>query len=381
MSPRVLVDATAVPADRGGVGRYVDGLIAALAEPPTPPPTLAIVCQRADAERYERLAPRGPRRRRTGRHRAPPGPPRLGADRPAAGRAAGRGAGPPLAALHDAAALRPARRRHGARRDLLHRARPAQRGQGHLLPLGHPHRAAPRHPRRRPEQGDPRRGRARARGRRHPHRRRLPRRRPAHVPRADRRREAARAGPARPRRPALPRLPRHARAAQERPRRSIRGWVQAFADREDAPALVLAGGSGWDDQVDGAVAEVPVAPARPAPRLPALHRPARLPRRRPHRRLPEPRRGLRPAGARGDGLRRAGPHHASGCRCPRSAATPSPTPSPTPTRSPTALDRAVRRQPTAARRSSAAGHARSLEFTWAASAEAHLASYARAVAG
>ena len=28
--PRVLVDATAVPADRGGVGRYVDGLIAAL---------------------------------------------------------------------------------------------------------------------------------------------------------------------------------------------------------------------------------------------------------------------------------------------------------------------------------------------------------------
>ena len=28
-APRVLVDATAVPADRGGVGRYVDGLISA----------------------------------------------------------------------------------------------------------------------------------------------------------------------------------------------------------------------------------------------------------------------------------------------------------------------------------------------------------------
>ncbi|MDX6219094.1 MAG: hypothetical protein QOJ48_2306, partial [Frankiales bacterium] len=28
--PRVLVDATAVPADRGGVGRYVDGLVTAL---------------------------------------------------------------------------------------------------------------------------------------------------------------------------------------------------------------------------------------------------------------------------------------------------------------------------------------------------------------
>jgi hypothetical protein len=29
--PRVLVDATSVPADRGGVGRYVDGLLGALA--------------------------------------------------------------------------------------------------------------------------------------------------------------------------------------------------------------------------------------------------------------------------------------------------------------------------------------------------------------
>ena len=52
--PRVLVDATAVPADRGGVGRYVDGLIAALCVGGA---DLAIVCQRADAERYSRLAP------------------------------------------------------------------------------------------------------------------------------------------------------------------------------------------------------------------------------------------------------------------------------------------------------------------------------------
>ncbi|MDI5943454.1 glycosyltransferase family 1 protein, partial [Micromonospora sp. DH15] len=28
--PRVLIDATSVPADRGGVGRYVDGLLGAL---------------------------------------------------------------------------------------------------------------------------------------------------------------------------------------------------------------------------------------------------------------------------------------------------------------------------------------------------------------
>jgi glycosyltransferase involved in cell wall biosynthesis len=50
----VLVDATAVPADRGGVGRYVDGLIAALGAADA---NLAVVCQRADAERYARLAP------------------------------------------------------------------------------------------------------------------------------------------------------------------------------------------------------------------------------------------------------------------------------------------------------------------------------------
>lgn len=54
MAPRVLVDATAVPADRGGVGRYVDGLLSAL---PAAGADLAIVCQRSDAERYSRLAP------------------------------------------------------------------------------------------------------------------------------------------------------------------------------------------------------------------------------------------------------------------------------------------------------------------------------------
>src|SRR4051795_8300212 len=53
-SPRVLVDATAVPADRGGVGRYVDGLLAALSSCGA---DLAIVCQRADVERYARMAP------------------------------------------------------------------------------------------------------------------------------------------------------------------------------------------------------------------------------------------------------------------------------------------------------------------------------------
>ena len=54
MAFRVLVDATDVPTDRGALGRYVDGLIAALAVAGV---DLAVVCQLADEERYARLAP------------------------------------------------------------------------------------------------------------------------------------------------------------------------------------------------------------------------------------------------------------------------------------------------------------------------------------
>jgi glycosyltransferase involved in cell wall biosynthesis len=50
----VLLDATSVPADRGGVGRYVDGLIGALSEAGL---DLVVVSQRSDAERYSRLSP------------------------------------------------------------------------------------------------------------------------------------------------------------------------------------------------------------------------------------------------------------------------------------------------------------------------------------
>jgi glycosyltransferase involved in cell wall biosynthesis len=51
---RVLVDATGVPTDRGALGRYVDGLIGALGATGT---GLAVACQRSDEERYRRLAP------------------------------------------------------------------------------------------------------------------------------------------------------------------------------------------------------------------------------------------------------------------------------------------------------------------------------------
>ncbi|GIH45108.1 glycosyl transferase [Microbispora rosea subsp. rosea] len=50
----MLVDAAAVPADRGALIRYVDGLVAALHEAGA---DIAVVCQRADAERYSALAP------------------------------------------------------------------------------------------------------------------------------------------------------------------------------------------------------------------------------------------------------------------------------------------------------------------------------------
>ena len=53
-SPRVLVDATSVPADRGGVGRYVDGLLGALGSIDA---NIAVVCQRTDAQRYAKLLP------------------------------------------------------------------------------------------------------------------------------------------------------------------------------------------------------------------------------------------------------------------------------------------------------------------------------------
>ena len=302
--PRVLVDATAVPADRGGVGRYVDGLIAALAAGGA---DLAIVCQRADAERYGRHGRHADRRARSGRHRPPPGPARVGADRPAAGR------------------LSRSTRRSSTRRTTRCRcARAAPSSSPSTTPRSSPSPTCTA------------RSRARSSARR-PARRCV-------APRASSRRarppatsssgcstptpprstspttaSTRRPSTCRPRPRSSASRPGSASAGQSyvaflgmlEPRKNvpglIRGWVKACEGRELTPALVLAGGSGWDDTIDATVAEVPVAPARAASGLPALHRPAGLPRRRDAGRLPEPRRGLRPAGARGDGLRRARP--------------------------------------------------------------------------
>ncbi|MCW2530251.1 MAG: glycosyl transferase, group 1 [Pseudonocardiales bacterium] len=46
---RILLDATAIPADRRGVGRYLDGLVPALADAGTP---MVVVCQPHDAELF-----------------------------------------------------------------------------------------------------------------------------------------------------------------------------------------------------------------------------------------------------------------------------------------------------------------------------------------
>jgi len=251
--PRILLDATAVPSDRGGVGRYVDGLVGALGAAGQ---DLVVVCQRSDAERFGRLAPRA---------EVVPGPSAI-AHRPA--RLAWEQTGLPLVAqqvgaevvhspyftmplhspvpvvvtvhdvtffsepdLHSAvrtgfyrSATRTAVRRASrvvvpsrATKDELVRLLAAEPGRidvarhGVDLTTFHP---------------------------------------PSD---AERDRVAARLG--------LRGQPYVAFLGMLERRKNVpdlvRGWAHAVAGLDEAPALVLAGSSGWDDAVDQAVAEVP----------------------------------------------------------------------------------------------------------------------------
>ncbi|MGN6474007.1 MAG: glycosyltransferase family 4 protein [Mycobacteriales bacterium] len=372
MAPRVLVDATAVPADRGGVGRYVDGLLGALGAAGA---DLAIVCQRADAERYAQVAPQAT---------MVPGPPAI-SHRPA--RLAWEQTGLPLVAqqlavdvihsphytmplragrpvvvtIHDAtfftspddiaavkgtffrSAIRTALRRatrvivpSKATRDELVRVLDADPT---MIDVAY-HGVDPQlfHP---PTDADKARVAARL---------------------GIRGEYVAFLGVLEPRKnvPAL-----------------IRGWVEAVSWRDDPPALVLAGGRGWDEDVDAAVAEVPshLRVVRPG-----YLRFADLP------------------GYLGGATVVAFPSHGEGFGLPVLEAMACGTPVLTTQRlslpevggdavaytEPDAasigaalsalLDDAARRRTLAD-----AALARAQEFTWAASAEAHLAAYARAV--
>lgn len=255
--PRVLVDATAVPADRGGVGRYVDGLVGALDAMGA---DLALVCQRSDAERYGRLAPSAA---------VVPAPVAV-AHRPA--RLAWEQTGLPLVAKQVAADVVHAPHYTMPLRSgrpvvvTLHDATFFTDPELHTSIKGTFFRSATRTSLRRSTR--------------------------CIVPSRATRDELVRVLDADPATldVALHGVDRevfHAPSEAERdrvrrrlglngstyvaflatlePRKNVpalvRGWVQACRDRPDPPALVLAGGAGWDDRVDGVLADVP-APLR-----------------------------------------------------------------------------------------------------------------------
>jgi glycosyltransferase involved in cell wall biosynthesis len=373
-APRVLLDATAVPADRGGVGRYVDGLIAAFGTMDT---NVAVVCQRSDAERYGRMAPNltivaGPA---AIAHR----PARLAWEQtglPLIAQQVGadvlhsphytmplRAGRPVVVTIHDVtfftqpevhtsvkgpffrSAIKTALRRADrcivpskATRDELVRVLEAD---STLLDVAY-HGVD---------------------------------RQTFHVPSdAEKQLVQARLG--------LHDVPYVAFLGMLEPRKNvpnlIRGWAEAVRWRDDPPALVLAGGSGWDDDVDAAVAAIPS-------NLRVL-RPGYL----RFQDLP---------GYLGGALVVAYPSHGEGFGLPVLEAMACGAPVLTTPRlslPEVGGDAVAYTQPDAEsiarelssliddadRRAalSRAGVARAAEFTWAASAEAHLASYARAAA-
>jgi glycosyltransferase involved in cell wall biosynthesis len=368
----VLVDATAVPADRGGVGRYVDGLVSALGAADA---DFAIACQRADAERFGGMAPEA---------KVVAGPAAI-AHRPA--RLAWEQTGLPLVVqqvgadvLHSPHYTMPLRAGRpvvvtihdatfftqpdvhtsvkgpffrSAIKTALHRAArcvtPSKATRDELV---------------RVLDADPTRIDVAYHG---------VDRETFHVPSEEERtRVQARLG--------LRGTPYVAFLGMLEPRKNVpslvRGWVKAVQDREQPPALVLAGGSGWDDEIDQAITEVP----------------SRL-------------RVLRPGYLRFSDLRGylggatvvAYPSHGEGFGLPVLEAMACGAPVLTTPRlslpevggdavaytegDPDSIAQALGAlldDPEARRRLSAAGVARAAEFTWAASAEAHLSSYARA---
>jgi len=251
--PRVLVDATSVPADRGGVGRYVEGLLGAL-----PAGTdLVVAALRSDVERYSRLLP-------TAEVVAAPA---AVAHRPA--RLAWEQTGLPLLAqqvgaqvlhspfytcplragcpvtvtVHDATFFTEPEHYDKSRRTFFRSAikTSLRRAARVIVPS-----KATRDELIRLLEADPTRIDVAYHGVDHA----------AFHPPSDEERARVRA------RLGLGNQSYVAFLGAKEPRKNvpnlIRGWVAAVHDRKDPPALVIAGGQGHDDEIDSAVTEVPV---------------------------------------------------------------------------------------------------------------------------
>lgn len=253
MTPRILVDATAVPSDRGALGRYVDGLIAALHAVGA---DLAVACQRSDERRYNELAPGA---------RVVPGPATIGhrANRlaweqtglPAIGRQVGadvihlpfysmpiKAGRPTVVTIHDLNCFAELDLQNPLRTIYLKSAtRAATRLATRLIVPSQ----ATRNEFIRLLPVDPTRIDVAYHGVDH---------QIFHRPdEAERRWVTDRLG--------LHGHPYIAFLGVLEPRKNvpglIRGWIQAVRDRPVPPALVLAGSGGWDDEIDAAMAEVP----------------------------------------------------------------------------------------------------------------------------
>jgi glycosyltransferase involved in cell wall biosynthesis len=258
--PRVLVDATSVPADRGGVGRYVDGLLGALAGWVAPGHgesiKFVVAALRTDVERYQRLLPGV----------EVVGAPAAVAHRPA--RLAWEQTGLPLLAqqvgaevlhspfytcplrapcpvtvtVHDATFFTEPEHYDKSRRTFFRSAikTSLRRAARVIVPS-----KATRDELIRLLEADPTRIDVAYHGVDHA---------AFHQPSDDEKaRVRARLGLGQQRYVAF--------LGAKEPRKNvpnlIRGWIAAVKDRPEPPALVIAGGQGHDDDIDSAVAEVP----------------------------------------------------------------------------------------------------------------------------